>query len=379
MTKPVPVETRNFQIQTYCSMQTMGSFSFRRFSRALIALTLVGISPAALGDLGPGSPAPKLEIKRWLKGKPLAAFEPKGIYVVDFWASWCGPCLQSIPHLTELSKKNPDVVFLGAGVWEDDGEDLARFMKLNGDLMGYRVGYAGNKDGMWRTWMEPAAQRGIPAAYIVKDRMIMWIGHPNSMDKPLEEIKRGTFDLPAFKKAFEKKAEEERRAITVDAEYGAVLRLFEGGKRDEAKKALADFVAKNPDYAEDSEWVRYGWLADEDQGAWLAKTEELLETGEVGKMKKVASFALGRAQTEEGATLARAAIRLVLKANAKEDYDILIYGRSVYLKLKDYKEALDVTKKMIDLFPKDPPKGFVIQKELLLKSKAELEAKLAGL
>ncbi|RYG37250.1 TlpA family protein disulfide reductase [bacterium] len=359
----------------------MGHVFPSRFAGALIGLTLIGsgvASAAASEGLVPGSPAPKLEIKRWLKGKPLAGFEPKGIYVVDFWASWCGPCLQSIPHLTELAKKNPDVVFLGAGVWEDDGEDLAKFMKLKGDQMGYRVGYSGNKDGMWKSWMEPAAQRGIPTAFIVKDRRIVWIGHPNSMDKPLEEIKRGAFDLPSFKKAFEKKAEEERRAMAIDAEYGSVLRLFEDGKREQAKKALTDFVAKHADYAEDSEWVRYAWLADEDQGAWLAKTKEMLGTGDVGRMKRIASFALGRAQTKEGALIARAAIGLVLLANAKEDYDILIYGRSVYLKLKDHKGALAVTNKMIDLFPKDPPKGFVVQKELLLKSKAELEAKLAG-
>lgn len=333
----------------------------------------------AAENLGPGSPAPKIAVKRWLKGKPIARLESKGIYVIEFWATWCGPCIESIPHVTELAKRNPDVGFLGVGIWEEDESDnLTKFVTMMGDKMGYTVGYSGNKDGMAATWMEPAALRGIPSAFIVKDHQIMWIGHPMAMDKPLEEIKRGTFDLPKFKRTYEQRAEKERLQMAVDAEHTAVLKLFEDGKREEAKKALATFVTKHPEYAEGAERVRYGWLADEDHDAWLAKTKEMLATGEKEQLQKVASFALRRAQTPAGAPLARTAIAMVLEANRKDDYDLLIYGRSIYLKLKDYKEALQVTNKMIDLYPKDPPDGFAVQKDLLLKSKAELEAKLAG-
>jgi thioredoxin 1 len=34
-----------------------------------------------------------------------------GITVVDFWASWCGPCRQFAPIYERVSEKNPDVVF----------------------------------------------------------------------------------------------------------------------------------------------------------------------------------------------------------------------------------------------------------------------------
>jgi len=34
-----------------------------------------------------------------------------GITVVDFWASWCGPCKQFAPVFERVSAKNPDVLF----------------------------------------------------------------------------------------------------------------------------------------------------------------------------------------------------------------------------------------------------------------------------
>jgi thiol-disulfide isomerase/thioredoxin len=56
------------------------------------------------------------------------ALQPKEeVWVVDFWASWCRPCIASIPHLKELNEKyaGKNVRFLSLS-WDEDPMDWAR-------------------------------------------------------------------------------------------------------------------------------------------------------------------------------------------------------------------------------------------------------------
>ena len=52
-----------------------------------------------------GDPAPRLQVDRFVKGAPVKDFKQGQVYVVEFWATWCRPCKESIPHITELQKK----------------------------------------------------------------------------------------------------------------------------------------------------------------------------------------------------------------------------------------------------------------------------------
>ena len=70
---------------------------------ATAALTST-ISTAAKADLKVGDPAPPLSVSKWVKGTP-NKLTPGKVHVVEFWATWCGPCKATIPHITELSKR----------------------------------------------------------------------------------------------------------------------------------------------------------------------------------------------------------------------------------------------------------------------------------
>src|SRR5687767_2256695 len=76
-------------------------------ARALGAFVVAALaaSPLLAQDLTLGSKAPALSVEEWMKGTAVTTFQPGEIYVVEFWATWCPPCLTSIPHLTELQAK----------------------------------------------------------------------------------------------------------------------------------------------------------------------------------------------------------------------------------------------------------------------------------
>ena len=95
----------------------------------------VGTAAARVQILGVGDPAPKLDVKSFVKGEPIKSLEPGKLYVVEFWATWCGPCRVSIPHLTELQKKHVDVVFIGVSIWEHDQNAVKPFVDTMGDRL----------------------------------------------------------------------------------------------------------------------------------------------------------------------------------------------------------------------------------------------------
>ncbi len=168
---------------------------------------LLGAEPINAEELGIGDPAPELQIAKWVKGAPvdLASQKGKGVVVLEFWATWCGPCIVSIPDLTALQEKYKAKGVTVIGVTKfDEGNTLEmvkKFTRKQGDKMGYTIAF--EKDPKtYDAYMTAAGQNGIPTSFVIDHSgRIAWIGHPMSgLDEVIEEIVAGKYDIAVAKK-----------------------------------------------------------------------------------------------------------------------------------------------------------------------------------
>lgn len=176
--------------------------------RSLLAL-LLAATTAAAAALKVGDPAPTKLPTAFLKGTKVAALDPKKTYVVEFWATWCGPCVASIPHLSELQTKLKDDGVTLMSIHVANGVEAAdAFVKKQGKQMEYTVAKDSAKGDVGKAWLTAAGVDGIPCAFVVVNGKVAYIGHPASLtDAKIKEFMAAgaTPDVKADPKAPAKK------------------------------------------------------------------------------------------------------------------------------------------------------------------------------
>jgi thiol-disulfide isomerase/thioredoxin len=185
-------------------------------SQAPAATQAAPAAPAAPTTLALsiGSKAPIPEISDFVRGEKPTFFEPGKVYVIEFWATWCPPCRQGMPHLTKLAEdmKSKGVVIVG--VSDEKVETVRTFLEKDEWKQKARYTLATDPDrSTHKAYMEASGQGGIPTAFIVKEGVVQWIGHPMEMDAPLAKIVDGTWDPKTAKQTFEDSVAEEMKAM----------------------------------------------------------------------------------------------------------------------------------------------------------------------
>lgn len=182
--------------------EAVSPLAFCLLKAALLAAVL-GTAQAREARLVVGDSAPPLQVGAWVQGEPVTAFERDKVYLIDFWAMWCGPCVHGIPALNALHERYQDrgLVVIGQNVWEWNPSLVKAWVAKLGRKMTFRVALddlgqspANAMAGaMSTTWMQAAGADGIPTAFLVgKDGKIAWIGNPHFItDALLERVLSG--------------------------------------------------------------------------------------------------------------------------------------------------------------------------------------------
>lgn len=239
----------------------------------LIALTLLALPAGAQEMLTIGSPAPTLDVEHWVTNRdgafePVTEFEAGKVYIVEFWATWCGPCIASMPHLASLQDKYADSGVQIISISDEDLATVEAFLEREvgnskaapkkpevsekereegtdedieqepeatptyADLCGEYCLTTDPDTSVKNDYMRAAFQNGIPTAFVVgKTGQIEWIGHPMRMDDPLEAVVSDSWDRATFAKTF-------KRQQQVSMVQAQVSRLLRQDQTDEALELI---------------------------------------------------------------------------------------------------------------------------------------------
>ena len=202
-----------------------------------------------------GSVAPPLDVEHWVQDGEgnfphTNKFEDGKVYLVEFWATWCGPCIASMPHISEIQQQHADKGFQVISVSREDLETVEEFLERDvrgEDEMTYRdltktYCLTTDPDGsVHADYMKAAGQNGIPTAFLVgKSGHVEWIGHPMRMDPVIEQVLNDEWDREAFAVTF--KAQQQMQML--QSQLGALMRQE---KSDEAIALLDEAIGKMED------------------------------------------------------------------------------------------------------------------------------------
>jgi thiol-disulfide isomerase/thioredoxin len=249
-----------------------------------------------------GDGAPKIKADQWWQGTEVKEFAPDKIYVVEFWATWCGPCIAIMPHMGELQREYRDkgVTFIGFTAKDPNNNlnGVSAFLSKRGSKLGYTFAFADDRE-TYDAWMTAARQAGIPCCFVVDGAgKIAYIGHPMYLDLVLPKVVAGTWT-----------GTDVKSLLAAQAEVNGVFKVLRDPDPEVALKALAALDANYPQLSNIPYLVG-------------PRINLLLKAKKYGEAKQAAESAIARAVKQEDASALQNLSGALRSPGAKEEKEI---------------------------------------------------------
>lgn len=152
--------------------------------RILLAMAL--LVAASMGyAVEPGAAAPAFSLMPFAGTRPVGLSDYRGkVVLVDFWASWCGPCRQSLPLYNGLQVNFPasDFAILAVGL-DEDVADARAF------LHEHPVKYAALQNPQGDV-AQAFGLKGMPSSYLIDRAGVVRYAHTGFEPKDIDALKR---------------------------------------------------------------------------------------------------------------------------------------------------------------------------------------------
>ena len=147
--------------------------------KTIVILAIVGLALAVAAFAGDKAPQFSLDN---MKGEKvaLADFAGKAV-ILDFWATWCPPCREEIPHFNELytAYKDKGLVVLGISIDRGGKKAIEDFLKNNS--VKYPILLGNNTiSNVYQRFVPEAQRNAIPFTFIIDKKgeiSQVWVGY----------------------------------------------------------------------------------------------------------------------------------------------------------------------------------------------------------
>lgn len=285
-------------------------------------LQLSDAEMASPPTLSVGDPAPPLHIAEWVRGPEVRRMERGTVYLIDFWATWCGPCIASMGRTSRLQDRHPDQLVVIALTSEDRGNGRAPILQYAQTHPGRTRIAIDRGSATTDSYRRASREGGIPSAFVVDQQgRLAWIGHPADAAPVVEALLDNKWDIESAARtrrdfvrrrmdAAKYSAEDRaaQRAGDTAARLGALERLcgcgveaipwspryapwtiriqlcHELGRRDDALRAATEALDRFPEDGGAHAWVASALIPIdlERAGAAADRAERLLKAQEAG-------------------------------------------------------------------------------------------------